>query len=82
LITVPLEQLFHKDLSMIEQFFETSIFKWGINIFIIFLLIVLIKGQQWINRLLENYNWLRIIIKVIFIGGVIGWVIGLSSLIF
>lgn len=80
LIVVPLEQIYNKDLSGLEEFVETGVFKWSIKIFVIILLILFIKGQNWIYELIDKHHWLRIILKIIFIGGAIGWIIGLVSL--
>ena len=80
LIVVPLEQIFNKDMSGLEEFVETGVFKWGIKIFVIILLILFIKGQDWIYKLIDKHKWLKVILKIIFIGGAIGWFIGLLSL--
>ncbi|MFH1956645.1 MAG: hypothetical protein ABIJ28_03300 [Patescibacteria group bacterium] len=80
MITVTLEKIFKKDLSTLENIMETNMVKWGINFFAIIFLIILIKGQSGINNILEKHKTLRIILKIIFIGGLIGWIVGLGSL--
>jgi hypothetical protein len=79
LVVVTLESLFHKDLTNLEEFTETGTFILGIKVFVVLLLITLMIGRKWINRLLKDNNWLKIVLKIIFIVGAIGWIIGLST---
>lgn len=81
LITVPLE-FAGFNFAGLENFFETPAFKWGLRIFIIAFLIFLIKGQKVIDDVIEKYGWLKLVLKIIFWGGVIGWIVGLGSLLF
>jgi mannose/fructose/N-acetylgalactosamine-specific phosphotransferase system component IIC len=76
LITVPLEMA-GRDLSGLESFVETPAFSWGLKIFIIILLVFLIKGQSIVDDFIEKYKWLDTALKIIFWGGVAGWIIGL-----
>ena len=80
LITVTLEQIFHKDLSSLERIVETNSFKFGINVFVIALLIILIIGQKSMEKVFEKNKWLKEAIKIIRIVGGVGWIIGLGSL--
>ena len=80
IVTVILEKAYGQDLSALEDFIKTDTVKWGIKILVIILLIVLIKGQAGINHLLERYKALRITFKTVLVGGVIGWALGLGSL--
>jgi|GEM_PF-2688642 hypothetical protein len=80
LIVVPLELFFNKDFSNLEELVETNIFKWGIKVFIIIMLIILIKGQKRIEKFIARHQWLKIALRVFLIVGAIGWIIGLGSL--
>jgi hypothetical protein len=81
IITVVLEDLFHQDLSGLESFMKTSQVKWGINLFAIGLLVILIKGQGWIDEKLKENKLLKVIYRIILVGGLIGWIVGLGSLV-
>ena len=81
LITVPLEFVGFK-FSGLENFFETPTFKWGLRIFVIIILIILIKGQKVVDDIIEKHRLLKNIVKVILWGGAIGWAVGLGSLLF
>jgi hypothetical protein len=79
LIIVPLEFAGFNFVNL-ENFVETSTFKWGLRIFVIAFLIFLIKGQKIIDDVIEKYKWLKLVLKIIFWGGAIGWAVGLGSL--
>ncbi len=81
LIGTILERVFAKDLSRVELFFESGIFKWGIKIGVILLLITLIKGQNKLYQILNKHGWLMIILKTVIVVGVIGWIVGLGGLV-
>lgn len=81
LVVVPQEVLLHKDFSNLEQAVETVTFKWVLKIFVVIFLIVLVKGQKFLNSILERYVWLKTVLKVIYLGGAVGWVVGLGSLV-
>ncbi len=81
LITVPFEFLGFS-FSGLETFFETPAFKWGLRVFLIIVLIVLIRGQKVVDDILEKHKLLKNVAKVILCGGAIGWVVGLVSLLF
>ena len=82
LVTVFLERFLNQDLSTLENFVEASAFKWGIKIFVIILLIILIKGETVISKYVAKLKVLRITLKVVLIGGLVGWILGLGSLLF
>ena len=80
IVTVVLENVFYQDLSGLESFMKTNQVKWGINIFVIALLVVLIKWQVWIDEKLNENEQLRTILRIVLIVGFFGWIIGLGSL--
>jgi hypothetical protein len=55
---------------------------WVIRIIVVSLVIFFIKGRKWLRRLRERHPWLVPAFRVYLIGGGIGWVIGLGSLLF
>lgn len=74
--------LFESFLLDLEAFIETSEFTLGLQIFVVLLLVILIKWQGTIDRLLEDHKWMRDALKVVYVIGAIGWVVGLGSLLF
>ncbi len=81
LIVVPLE-IFGYNLVKLENFIKSPVFSWGLKIIILLIFIFLIKGQKVINIIAVKHRWLELVLKVIFGIGIIGWIIGLFSLIF
>jgi hypothetical protein len=79
LVTVPLE-LMGYDLSGLENFVKKPAFNWGLKIFIILILILFLKGSTVIDNFIEKHSWLRTVLRTIFLGGMVGWIIGLGSL--
>jgi hypothetical protein len=80
IITVVLEDFIHQDLSGLESFMQTNQVKWGINIFVIGLFVVLIKRQGWVDEKLNDNKLLRTTLKIVLFVGFLGWIIGLGSL--
>jgi hypothetical protein len=79
LVTVPLEFIGY-DLSELENFIKNPAFNWGLKIFIILVLVLFLKGSTVIDNFIEKHSYLRIVLRVIFLGGVIGCIVGLGSL--
>lgn len=81
LFAVLLESRFEAQFSGIEKFVESNIFQWGLKIFVLGLLIILIKWQKKIDEIIKKHKWLKVIKNVIVLVGTIGWIIGLGSLV-
>lgn len=79
LVVVPLE-LAGVNFAGLESFVKTSVFKWGLKIFVIIAIIFLIKGQKIVEDVIQKHGWLKTALKIIFWGGAIGWLVGLGSL--
>lgn len=82
LFAVLFESRFAAQFSEIERFVESNVFQWGLKIFILGLLVILIKWQKKIDETIGKYKWLRVMKNVIVFVGIIGWISGLGSLIF
>lgn len=80
LFAVLFENRFATQLLEIEKFVDSNSFKWGLRIFVLGLLIVLIKWQNKIDETFIRHKWLRVIKNVIILVGAIGWITGLGSL--
>jgi len=74
-------QFFVQQLLALEQIFESNFFIWGLRIFIIALVIFLIKGKKFIQKIIDNKK-VKIILRIIFIGGSVGWIWWFLTLIF
>lgn len=74
-------QFFEQQLLALEQIFESNFFIWGLRIFIISLVIFLIKGKKFIQKIINNKK-VKIILRIIFIGGAVGWIWWFFTLIF
>ena len=81
IVTVVLEDIFLQDLSGLESFMQSNQVKWGINIFVISIFVALIKWQDKIEEKVRNNKLLGTIIKIVLIVGVLGWIVGLGSLV-
>ena len=80
LVIVPLEKYSIVDLTSLESFAESVSFRWGIKVCFIILLIVLLRAKDRIDKIISKNYYLRIVLRLIYIVGGIGWVIGLMSL--
>ena len=71
---------FLQQLIALEEILKSNTFLWGIRIFVISLVIFMIKGRKLFEKILK-YPKIKIALKVIFIGGAIGWIWWLISLV-
>ena len=78
LVTISAEFVGYK-LGSLEGFVTSPTFTWGLRIFVIALLVLMLKGQKLLEEILQKHNWLRTVLKVIVWGGVVGWVVGIVS---
>ncbi|MDD3654943.1 MAG: YhfC family glutamic-type intramembrane protease [Desulfotomaculaceae bacterium] len=82
LFAVLFESRFETQFSEIEKFVDSNVFQWGLKIFVLSLLVVLVKWQKRIDETIQRHKWLRVMKNVIVSVGAIGWIIGLGSLVF
>ncbi len=80
-VAITLEMGFGQDLTWMEDTLESSAFIWGMRIFVIVLLVVMRKYSSKIDETLENNGTLRNILRVYLVGGLVGWVVGIASLV-
>jgi hypothetical protein len=79
LVTIPME-LLGRDLSALESILESNSFVWGLRICLLLLLVILIVQQVSIREMLKEKKWLRNLVRIIVLGGVVGWSLALGSL--
>ncbi len=72
-------QLFEKELLVLEKTIQTPYFSWGLRIFIIALVILLIKGKNRIQMFFINRS-VRWTLYIIIIIGALGWLAWFFSL--
>jgi|APSaa5957512622_1039677.scaffolds.fasta_scaffold70976_2 hypothetical protein len=65
-------RFFEQQLLALENIVESKVFIWGLRIFIILLVVSLLKAKKFVQKAKENKR-IRIILKIILIGGAIGW---------
>lgn len=79
LVVMLFEQFLEDELLQIEKFLKTQGFVWGLRAFVLLVLVILIRKNEWLGRLLQNR-----IFKVTFYSfcgiGAIGWIWGLLNL--
>ncbi len=63
---------FEKQLIQIEPFVQSDTFQWGVRLFVFALVILLIKGDKLISKLLRK-QFVRFSIYLVFTGGGLGW---------
>lgn len=73
-------QFFEKELLALEGTVQSPYFTWGLRIFIIASIIILIKGKKRIQKLFINKS-VKWIIYLIYIIGALGWLAWFLSLI-
>ena len=66
-------KFFEQQLLALEKIFESNSFIWALRIFVISLVIFLIKGKKFIQKITNNKK-VRITLKIIFIVGAVGWI--------
>jgi small-conductance mechanosensitive channel len=72
-------QFFENELLTLEKTIETSYFLWGLRIFIIILVILLIKGKRRIKTFFINKS-VKWTIYIVYIIGALGWLAWFISL--
>lgn len=81
LIAVIFENSLETQLLEAEKFIKSPSFQWGLRIFILGFIIVLFKWQYKIDEAINKHKWLKVTKNLIILVGVIGWIIGLGSLV-
>jgi hypothetical protein len=66
-------QFFVEQLVGLEKILESNYFIWALRIIIISLVILLVKGQKFVQKITNNKK-VKITLKIIFIGGALGWI--------
>lgn len=66
-------QLFQQQLVVLEEIIESKFFIWGLRIFIISFIVILIKGKKFVHILTSNKK-VNFLIRIIFLGGAVGWI--------
>jgi len=72
-------QIYEKELLALEGTIKSPIFTWGLRIFIIALVIILIKGKERIQKFFENRS-IKGAIYFILVVGALGWLAWFISL--
>ena len=72
-------QFFEKELFALEGTVQSPVFTWGIRIFIITLVILLIKGNERIQKFFVNKS-VRWAVYTLYLIGALGWLAWFLSL--